>query len=641
VVTTPQVNNGAVFAFARVGKWIVVGGSFTQVTQAGSQTVLVRRHVFAFDPRTGAIDTGFAPRVNGPVKTLARGPVPNSVYVGGKFSTVNGKASKSLDLLNLDNGRRVSGFAAPRMNGVVYDIKRAGGRLWIVGSFTELDGITHKGIATLDPRSGAPQRYVRVRLTGHHNYRGGRGAEGAVGGRALAISPDGKRVVVIGDFRFANRHLHDQISVLNVGRFAAVLDSNWNTQAFTARCNARAYDSYVRAVSFSPDGSYFAIANTGGGGVSYNTDRSRSLCDSVSRWPANRSGTNVRPTWVDYSGNDSFWSVAVTSAAIYAGGHARWMNNPYGVDAAGPGAVPRPGIVALDPLTGLPFRWNPGRNPRGVGAFALLATTQGLFVGSDTDWIGNGRTTPKDSPVIPTYYLPKLAYFPAAGGETPPSTTTATLPANVYQAGPMPDGSELTYRSMSASGAGSTTTPVNSAVDWSTTRGAFVVGNSLFWDGTDGNFYRAHFTGSTVGSPRTVDPYDDPAWSDVATGSGQTYRGVPAGYYNEMPSITGQFYADGRIYYTRTGDQHLYWRYFEPDDGIVGAVQHTTKTNVDFTNVEGMFRSGDTIYCADGSDGKLHAYPFIDNRPELANAKVYPGSDDWRARSLFLYGTTS
>ena len=37
----------------------------------------------------------------------------------------------------------------------------------------------------------------------------------------------------------------------------------------------------------------------------------------------------------------------------------------------------------------MPLAWNPGRNPRGAGAYALLATPQGLYVGSDTNYIGN------------------------------------------------------------------------------------------------------------------------------------------------------------------------------------------------------------------------------------------------------------
>ena len=131
---------------------------------------------------------------------------------------------------------------------------------------------------------------------------------------------------------------------------------------------------------------------------------------------------------MDYTGNDSFWSVAVTGTAIYLGGHARWINNPNGSDSPGAGAVARPGIVALDPASGLPLSWNPGRNPRGAGAYALLATAQGLWVGSDTNYIGNYK-----------YKHDEIAFFPLTGGYTPASTTTTSLPANVYTAGALPN----------------------------------------------------------------------------------------------------------------------------------------------------------------------------------------------------------
>ena len=96
------------------------------------------------------------------------------------------------------------------------------------------------------------------------------------------------------------------------------------------------------------------------------------------------------PTWVQRTGGDSLYAVAVTGAAVYVGGHQRYLDNPNGSDAkgAGPGAVSRVGIGAISPTTGKALAWNPSRT-RGVGVRAFLATSSGLIVGSDTDQLGH------------------------------------------------------------------------------------------------------------------------------------------------------------------------------------------------------------------------------------------------------------
>ena len=187
----------------------------------------------------------------------------------------------------------------------------------------------------------------------------------------------------------------------------------------------------------------------------------------------------------------------------------------------------------------------------------------------------------------------------------------------------------------------------NTGITWSNTRGAFVVGSTLFYGLTNGTFNEASFNGTTVGASSAIDPYDDPAWDDVQTGSGQTYRGTKSGYYGELPSVTSAFYSDGRLYYTMSGHGSLYWRYFTPDDGIVGG-QEFTATGGNFSQAAGAFLSGSTLYYASATDGSLHSVAFSNGGTNGLTPSVNTATDtivsgpsrdgnDWRSRSMFLY----
>ena len=79
--------------------------------------------------------------------------------------------------------------------------------------------------------------------------------------------------------------------------------------------------------------------------------------------------------------------------------------------------------------------WNPGRNPRGAGAYSLFATPTGLYVGIDTDYIGSYH-----------YLRMKMAFFPLAGGAPVASDAPQALPGNVYLGTVTPGTTNVLYR---------------------------------------------------------------------------------------------------------------------------------------------------------------------------------------------------
>jgi hypothetical protein len=624
---TPDVKGGAVLALGQVGSRVVVGGSFTSVAPHGSSAAVSRGHLFAFDATTGAVDPGFAPAVTGTVSAVAAGPGA-TVYVAGALGTVNGVALK-VALLDLTNGRIVAGWAPPAMNSSATSVVLSGGRLFVGGTFTKVGKSAVSGLVALNPTTGALLPYVKIAVAGHH----GQGASvGAVGLKTFDIDRSGTQLVAVGNFATVSdasgTYARDQVFRMTLGTTAASVDAGWNTAGFTSPCVSGAFGADVRDVQFSPDGSYFVIVATGGSGT--NTDGTRAPCDAASRWETGQSGADVPPTWVDYTGQDSLWSVAVTGTAVYVGGHQRWLNNTYGTNSAGAGAVPRPGLAALDPANGLPLAWNPGRSPRGTGAQALLATANGLYVGSDTDYIGNYR-----------YQRQKLAYFPLAGGAAAASTSVGQLPGTVFATSlSTPDA--LTSRHLDAAGnAGAATTVDNGSVmAWSQVRGAFVVGDQMFYGLTSGTFNKRVVSGSSFGPQVTVDPYDDPVWQKVKTGSkvggaAQTYASIKTGYYAEIPAVTSAFYSGGRLYYTLSGQSQMRYRYFTPDSGVIGAQEFTVGDGLDWSATAGAFLSGSSLYYATRTDGGLHAVAWAGDHASGASRTV-DVTARWASGSMFV-----
>jgi PKD repeat protein len=782
---TPWVLDGEVTKVVQVGDVMVAGGLFTQVSDPMNGSVYSRQNLFAFDATTGLVSQTFNPTVDGQVQQLLPGPTPGTVYVAGDFMKVNGKGPNHLQLLDVTTGQAVSSFKAPTTNGGIETMEQLpDNRLFIGGFFNRIGGVAHGALATLNATTGAVDPFLDLAVSGHHNNTGS-GAQAPVGPRESDVTPAGDRLVVVGNFRTVGGINRDQVVMIDLTGATGSVSTTWNTTLYAPICSPSAFDSYVRDVEMSPDGAFFVIASTGG-------PHTGTLCDTAARFETYAVGTTLPATWTDTSGGDTLWGVEVTQAAVYVGGHNRWMNNPSGSDRAGQGAVPRPGLVALDPQTGIPLKWNPGRNPRGEAAYDIYETDAGLWVVSDTDWIGDRR-----------YQRPRIAFFPYSEGSNTASTNSGSLPGNVYVGAPQAAGNVL-YR-VNAGGAtiasidngpdwvsdnsatspfhntGSTIATLGSltaanlvnvpastplgiwnserndptggnemqwtfpvptgtstqvrlyfasrtngsrrfnvlidgvtklsnynpnsdpgvnkgtmksfdvtadgtvnidfvhvsgnpeinaveiintsagstpnlasvisfdgsatasrsdvdtgSFDWTNVRGAVMVGRTLFYGQTDGFLYRRSFDGVSFGAPSQVNPYLDPLWNTVETGSGQTYAGALPTWYSQLSTVTGMFYANGRIYYTRSGQASLYWRWFSPDSGVIGGIENTAAGgNIPWASTKGMFLDGTTLYVVSSTTGQLLKIPFSNGAPS-GTSSVANATTDWRGRAVFL-----
>ncbi len=615
---TPQILDGAVNTILQVGTKVVVGGTFTQVRRAGFSQIFTRNFLFAFDMNTGVIDPNFVPVLNAEVEQLAPGPDGTSVFAGGDFSTINGQSYKKIVRLNLADGSIVTSFKA-NTNGLVEDVVFRNGMLYVSGKFTQIKSTARSGLARLDPNTGNVDPNLDLPFTNP--------LRGTLGVPEIDVSPDGTKLVAIGSFSQVAGLPRVQIAMLDLSTTPASV-SSWQTSLFpvfdtngtTTWCSA-SFSTYMRDIDISPDGSYFVVVTTG-------AFRANRLCDSINRFELSATGPGQAPTWTDWTGGDTSWSVSISGTAVYIGGHMRWMNNPYRGDVAGPGAVPREGIAALSPVNGVPFSWNPGHE-RGVGSFTLPVTPDGLWVGSDTDHAGNE-------------FHQKIAFFPAEGGLTPPPVVTYALPNDLYNMDQAGVGA-LNRRSYDLTTFGSTST-VPLGIDWRNARGAFMLNGNLYYGMNDGWLYKRTFDGTTLGAATQLNLYGlevQPSTSFVIPG---TTTRLPA-FTTDIASMTGMFYDNNRIYYTvsKTGlaganNNKLYYRYYNPESDIVGAslfVASTGGEGINWGNVRGMtLASGKLVYAL--TDGRLYSVNWGGTKPTGAITQI-SSATTWQSRGMFVY----
>lgn len=369
LVSTTGVSKPRANAVDEAQRRTWVGGLFERIEDDTRTSKFTRGNLAAFDSTTGAIssvDTDF----NGQVWAIEA--VPGAVYVGGEFTTVDGQQRGGLAKLDSVTGELDTSFQPPFVRGRVNEIELVDGRLWV-------GGVARGKLMALDPQTGADTGFSDLVIDDPIPD-----AWGQVSVYDFSISPDGTRLVATGNFRQVAGQLRVRAFMLDLTGSKAQL-APWYFDSFTKPCASTAPRriAYLQGIDFSPDGDYFVVVATGQIPLNRPEELGEMICDGVGRFETDVVSPE-RPTWINYTGGDSVWSVAVTGASVYVQGHFQWLDNTDGfASQPGPGAVRRVGVGAIDPDTGLAQDWDPNK-PAAMGGKELLATPEGLWIVSDS-----------------------------------------------------------------------------------------------------------------------------------------------------------------------------------------------------------------------------------------------------------------
>jgi len=327
--------SGKVFAVARDGNTIYIGGNFSYVGPNSGGGVPI-------DVSTARGAAGY-PKVTGRVNAaVADGQ--GGWYIGGWFSAVNGRRHANLAHVGPTT---VDETWAAGTNNEVFALALAGTTLYVGGDFDSLAGAARSYLGALDVATGAPTEWNPL-----------------VDNHVGTLLVHGAYLYAGGRFKTVGGQPHDYVAAIDTASGAV---SPWDPGVDAELLALAVRDSTLFL------GGYFA--NVGGllrrylAGVDVTSGALRS-------WNAN---VNRTPDFI-YDGGPRVTALLVKDSLLYVAGSFKTIGGQY-----------REGLAAVSTTTALATTWNPRSHSEIVfGAYfrALAILGDTLFVAGQVDSLG-------------------------------------------------------------------------------------------------------------------------------------------------------------------------------------------------------------------------------------------------------------
>ena len=340
VSTTPDPSyqtDGTVHEIVRSGGVVYIAGLFQHVRPSGAAAgshQTPRSFIAAFNASTGQLITNWHPGLNGPVRALVVTANGRNVLVGGDFTEAGGSRHKHIARISacLDpSGAACSAAAAvdPSFTGAtnhsVHALAARGGRIYIGGLFSRVDGVARHNLAALNAHGAI--------------IRWGAGADDEV--HSLLLSPNGRRLFAGGAFKHIGSSPQRHLAVMQTSNGKLL---PWKHHPA----------DLVKGLAENAAGLF--VAGSGRGGYIV---RLR-ITDGKLEWA----------NWADGNVQD----VSVSGPDVFVTGHFRQFGSK---------AWPRVHLAALNEATGkIDPSWQVNEN--GVlGGFSVAAYANNLYVGGN------------------------------------------------------------------------------------------------------------------------------------------------------------------------------------------------------------------------------------------------------------------
>src|SRR5688572_7730507 len=360
------MTNGKVYATALSGdrKVLYIGGEFTEVRQKSGVSHKVS-NVAAINVKTGAAIRTWRPEVTGHEAVVRALAVKNGkVYIGGNFTSVEGKPRKNLAAVGAYTKAVVLSPFAPQVGGdtsYVFALEAGDRKLYAGGGFSKVNGAPRKNLSACSLATGTLDRRWKPKATKAPTCKDPKCSHKV---RTLELGPGGRSIFLGGSFSHVGGTNGRGAPRQSVARLYTATGNlhPWRIPSRTIQAPQTAWD--LTATRTRLYGGFGARRNFLAG---FHLDK------------GNFGGRIWRFATV---GNVQSVALTRNRSRLFFGGH--FGINDYGRSVCN--GKPLRGLASVNPETGKIYcHWIPSldqnRRPSYEGAWSLVTTPSYLWVG--------------------------------------------------------------------------------------------------------------------------------------------------------------------------------------------------------------------------------------------------------------------